>query len=125
MGVQFFAVAIGGAIGSALRYGTSLGAARVLGTGFPYGTLLVNLVGCLLAGMVFGLAESRAGFSPMVRILLLTGFLGGYTTFSTLMLETVNLVQEAAWGAALASVVANNVAGAALAIGGIYLGRLI
>ena len=62
MGVQFLAVAIGGAVGSALRYGTSLGATRVLGTSFPYGTLLVNLVGCLLAGIVFGLAEDRAGF---------------------------------------------------------------
>jgi fluoride exporter len=125
MGVQFLVVAIGGAIGSALRYGTSLGAARVIGTGFPYGTLLVNLAGCLLAGIVFGLMEDRAGFSPMVRLLLLTGFLGGYTTFSTFMLETITLVQGGAWGIALASFVANNAAGAALVIGGIYVGRAI
>jgi fluoride exporter len=125
MGVQFLVVAIGGAIGSALRYGTSLGATRVLGTSFPYGTLLVNLAGCLLAGIVFGLMEDRAGFSPMVRVLLLTGFLGGYTTFSTFMLETVTLVQGGAWGIALASLIANNAAGAVLAVGGIYVGRVI
>lgn len=125
MGAQFLVVAIGGAIGSALRYGTSLGAARVLGTSFPYGTLLVNLAGCLLAGIVFGIMEDRAGFSPMVRLLLLTGFLGGYTTFSTFMLETVTLVQGGAWGIALTSLIANNAAGAALAVGGIYVGRVI
>ena len=122
---QFLAVAVGGAFGSALRYATSLGATRMLGTGFPFGTMLVNVVGCLLAGFIFGLAEQRVGISPVIRLLLLTGFLGGYTTFSTFMVETVTLVQAGSWFAAFGSFLANSIAGAALAIAGIYIGRMI
>ena len=123
MGTQFLAVAIGGAVGSVLRFATSIGAVRLLGTGFPYGTLLVNIVGCLSAGFVFGFAEGRTALSPTIRILLLTGFLGGYTTFSTFMLETATLAEGATWGG-LAHFFANNAAGATLAVGGLYLGRL-
>jgi fluoride exporter len=123
--IQFLAVALGGAVGCVLRYATTLGATRILGTGFPFGTMMANLVGCLLAGLVFGLAEQRVGISPVVRLLLLTGFLGGYTTFSTFMVETVTLVQAGSWLMALGSFVANNAAGAALAVAGIYISRLI
>jgi CrcB protein len=123
MGIQFLAVAVGGAIGSALRYGVSLWAARAIGAGFPLGTLIVNVTGCLIAGILFGLVEERAGFSPLVRILLLTGFVGGFTTFSTFALETVTLMQDGTWALALASFMANNLAGGAFALAGIYLGR--
>jgi fluoride exporter len=122
---QFLAVAFGGALGCVLRYGTTLGAARFLGTGLPFGTMLVNLAGCLLAGLVFGLAEQRVGISPVVRLLVLTGFLGGYTTFSTFMVEAVTLMQAGSWAMAMGSFVANNLAGGALAIAGIYLGRVL
>jgi CrcB protein len=123
--IQFLAVALGGAVGCTLRYTTTLGATRILGTGFPFGTMIVNVVGCLLAGIVFGLAENRAGISPVLRLLLLTGFLGGFTTFSTFMLETVTLVQDGSSLIALASFVSNNVAGGVLAVAGIYLGRVL
>ena len=112
-------------MGCVLRYATTLGATRLLGTGFPFGTLLVNLGGCLLAGLVFGLAEQRVGLSPVIRLLLLTGFLGGYTTFSTFMVETVALLQAGSWLIALGSFIGNSAAGAALAIAGIYVGRVI
>ena len=123
--IQFLAVALGGAAGCLLRYATTLGAARFLGTGFPFGTLIVNLVGCLLAGLVFGLAEQRAGISPVIRLLVLTGFLGGFTTFSTFMAETVTLMQAGSMLLALGSFVGNNVAGGVLAVAGIYLGRVL
>jgi len=125
MGVQVLAVALGGAVGCVLRYATTLGATRVLGTTFPFGTLIVNLLGCLLAGLIFGIADNRGSVPPLVRLLLLTGFLGGYTTFSTFMVETVRLMQDGSWLLSLGSFFANNLAGAALAIGGIYLGRLL
>lgn len=125
MGIQILAVALGGAVGSALRYLTALGGARLMGGAFPLGTLAVNLLGCLLAGVIFGLAEERAAFSPLVRLSVLTGFLGGFTTFSTFAIETVALLQEEAWLAAGGSLGGNVALGLAAAIGGTYLGRAL
>jgi CrcB protein len=124
MGIQLLVVAAGGAIGSSLRYLITLGSARVFGTGLPLGTLAVNLLGCLLAGIVFGMAEERAAFPPIVRVLLLTGFLGGFTTFSTFGVETVTLVRDGSWMLALSSFAANGLAGVLLAAAGIYVGRV-
>lgn len=123
--IEFLVVALGGAVGCAARYATSLGAARVLGTGFPFGTMLVNVVGSLLAGLIFGIAEQRTGIPPLLRLLAMTGFLGGFTTFSTFMLETVTLLRDGSWLVAMGSFVANSVAGGTLAVAGIYLGRLV
>ena len=124
MGVQIGAVALGGAIGCVARYLSTLGASRLLGTTFPYGTMLVNVIGCLLAGLVFGLAETR-GVPSVVRLLVLTGFLGGFTTFSTFALETVNFLQSGSWAVAVGSFVANNLIGCAFVVGGIFLGKAI
>ncbi len=125
MGIQVLAVAVGGAFGCALRYLTTLGAARLVGVGFPVGTLLVNVAGCLLAGLFFGLAEERVALSPVVRLLVMTGFLGGFTTFSAFSLETVNLLRDGSWAIAAASLIANNVVGIGAALAGIYLGRAV
>ncbi len=125
MGLQVAVVALGGAVGSALRYASTIGMTRWLGTGFPFGTLFVNLVGCLLAGLIFGIAEERTFLSPLVRLLLLTGFLGGFTTFSTFALETMTLVRDGSWAIALAGFFANNAGGLALALAGIYMGRVV
>lgn len=125
MGSQVLAVALGGAIGSVLRYLSTLGMTRWFGTAFPSGTLLVNLLGCLLAGLLFGMAEERSLLPPLIRLLLLTGFLGGFTTFSTFALETMTLVRDGSWAIALASFLANSVGGLALALAGIYLGRVV
>jgi CrcB protein len=125
MVVQALVVAAGGALGCSLRYLTTLWVTHAVGTSFPFGTLLVNVVGCLLAGLVFGLADQRPGVPPMVRILLLTGFLGGYTTFSTFALETVNFLQTGSWATAVGSFLANNLVGGALAIAGVLIGRAV
>jgi CrcB protein len=125
MGINVLVVAIGGAIGCCLRYLATLAATRVVGTAFPAGTLLVNIAGCLLAGLVFGLAAERAAFPPVLRMLVMTGFLGGFTTFSAFSLETVNLMRDGSWAIALGSLAANNVIGLAAAVAGIYLGRAI
>ena len=124
MVVQMGAVALGGAVGCAARYASTLGAARLLGTSFPYGTLFVNVAGCLLAGLVFGLVEAR-GVPSVVRLLVLTGFLGGFTTFSTFALETVNFLQSGSWAVAIGSFLANNLAGAAFVVAGIFIGKAI
>ena len=124
MVVQIGAVALGGAIGCVARYLSTLGAARLLGTTFPYGTMLVNVVGCLLAGLVFGLIETR-GLPSVVRLLVLTGFLGGFTTFSTFALETVDFLQSGSWAIAIGSFLANNLIGGAFVVAGIFLGKTI
>lgn len=125
MGINVLVVAIGGAVGCCFRYLTTLAAARVVGTGFPAGTFLVNIVGCLLAGFLFGLAAERAAFPPVLRLLVMTGFLGGFTTFSAFSLETVNLMRDGSWAIALGSLAANNVLGLAAVVAGIYPGRAI
>jgi CrcB protein len=123
--LRVLVVAGGGSVGCALRYLATLGAARVGGTDFPWGTLAVNVVGCLLAGLLFGLMEDRAAFSPTVRLLLMTGFLGGFTTFSAYSLEAANLLRDGTMLLALLSLAANNVIGIACAFGGFYLGRAV
>jgi CrcB protein len=89
-------VALGGAAGSVLRHLVSVLALAQLGTGFPWGTLAVNVVGSGLIGVAAGL-----GVSGEARLLLVTGFLGGFTTFSAFSLETGTLYERAPWLAAV------------------------
>ncbi len=87
-------IAIGGALGSVLRYLTMVEAGRVWGVEFPYGTLIVNVVGSLVMGLLIG---GIARFLPDVKILhplIAVGFLGGYTTFSTFSLDAVTLLER-------------------------------
>ena len=99
-------VGSGGFLGALARYGISgLVQRQVPLTHFPYGTLLVNLLGCLLAGVVAGYAESRQLFGPEIRMFVLIGILGGFTTFSTLGYETFAMLRD------------NNLLGAASNVG--------
>ncbi|MDR3245139.1 MAG: fluoride efflux transporter CrcB [Prevotellaceae bacterium] len=88
-------IGLGGAAGSILRYLTSRFIAGKIGF-FPgiWGTFAVNLAGCLLIGIVYGLSERYEWFSPQMRLFLATGFCGGYTTFSAFAYENVNLLQQ-------------------------------
>ena len=106
------AVAAGGLLGSLTRY--KLGGLVLHHTAewrFPLSTFIVNLLGCALVGVLAGIAEHRHGLSPAARLFLITGFCGGFTTFSAFGLETVYLLRrhEAPW--ALANVVASVAAG--------------
>lgn len=88
-----FLVLIGGGLGSVVRYLTSLATGRFLGDGFAWGTLAVNLLGCLIIGFVVGLVD-KAMLSRTFRIFAVTGFLGGFTTFSTFSLESIRYLQS-------------------------------
>lgn len=88
-------VAIGGAVGSAARYLVSVWAAARFGTEFPYGTLIVNIVGCFVIGAFMTLATEKASISPYWRLLITVGFVGGMTTFSSFSYETLRLLYEA------------------------------
>ena len=94
--MKMLLVAAGGAVGSMARYG--LGAwvlARTETWSFPIGTFIVNVLGCLIAGVLIGVAEYRNFLTPDLRLLIFTGFLGGFTTFSAFGVETVALIEEA------------------------------
>lgn len=116
-------VFVGGGIGALCRYLVSVAAARLWGAGFPLGTLIANLVGLFLIGLFFGLADRHSQLTGSMRLFFVTGFLGGLTTFSSFGWETVSLGAEGLWGAALANILLNNLAGLGLVLAGMWLGR--
>lgn len=91
---------------------------------FPWGTLAVNASGCLLAGIVWSLATPRINISGEIRAIILVGFMGAFTTFSTFMVETGNLMRESHWWAAAGNVAMQNVLGLGMFFAGLSLGRL-
>ncbi len=103
----WLAVAIGGALGAVLRFAVSRGAASAFGTGFPWGTLIVNAAGAFAIGFLAAWFASRFAIAPALRALVLTGVLGALTTFSTFSLETLELAQTAVFGRMTANIVAN------------------
>ena len=115
-------VAVAGAIGCLARYGVGLAGQRLFGDRFPYGTLAVNLVGSFAIGAVMVVAEARA-LDPRLRVAVVGGFLGGFTTYSAFAYETLALAERRSSGAA-ALYAGFTVAGCFLACGaGILLAR--
>ncbi len=120
------AVAVGAVAGALLRYAVVVLTLQLFGRQFPWGTLLVNLGGCLLAG--FLLAFSLRPVSPLSdgwRLLLVVGFLGSLTTFSAFSADTLLLLKEAAWQAALTNVLANVLGALLMVTLGFALGQLL
>ena len=113
-------VAFGGALGSVARYAVSMGAARWLGAGFPWGTLIVNAAGSFAIGLLAALvtADGRPALGNDARAFVMIGILGGFTTFSSFSLETLNLARAGALGAAAANVGLSLV----LCLAGVWLG---
>lgn len=93
--IQILAIAAGGAVGALLRYWAANGVYALLGRGFPYGTLVVNVSGSLLMGLLYVLLIERMALSPELRAGLLIGVLGAFTTFSSFSIETLNLIEQA------------------------------
>ena len=118
-------VALGGAGGSVLRYGVGRLAASYLGPTTVMGTFIVNVSGSFLLGLFIALALEKASLSGNLRALVAVGFLGGYTTFSTLSLESVRLVEDGELVRAAASILGNLVLGLAAAYIGLLLGRAL
>lgn len=115
-------IAAGGVIGALLRYAVTGAVFRLVPGAFPWGTLLVNISGCFAIGAVWHLFEGLY-ITPHMRLFLMVGLLGAYTTFSSFGLETINLLREGEVGYALFYVIASNVAGIAAVYAGILATR--
>jgi CrcB protein len=118
-------IALGGAIGTALRYLTSVLATRWLGAEFPYGTLIVNLAGSFVIGVIQQIGTHALLIPDNMRLFLTTGVMGGLTTYSAFSYETVRLMELGSWHQALINVVVTTTACLTLCILGVVVGRAI
>ncbi len=123
--LRILAVAAGAAIGANLRYGLALWAARKWGSGFPAGTLIINVSGSLLIGLAMGLAASRLALTPALRLFIVTGLAGGYTTFSTFAYETYELINAGSLWRAAANAAGSVLLGLLAVVAGVMLARLV
>ena len=114
-------VGAGGFVGAALRYTVGGLVSRALPPDFPWATVLVNVSGCFLIGLLAALTEDRGPVAPATRLFLMVGLLGGYTTFSTLGYETFSLVREGSHGLAAAYAVGQVLVGLA----GVWAGMVV
>jgi fluoride exporter len=119
--MNYLLVFLGGGIGSVMRHGVNVASARALGSGFPYGTLFVNVTGSIVMGLLAGYFVSRGDAGQGWRLFLMTGILGGYTTFSAFSLDTIALYERGQIGLALGYVAASG----AVSIFGLLAGLLL
>lgn len=117
----YLIVFLGGGLGAAIRHGVNLSLGRLLGTSFPYATLLINVTGSLIMGLVAAYFAFKGGASQHWRLFLTTGILGGYTTFSTFSLDVVSLYERGEVSAAALYVLLSVV----VSIGGLFAGFAI
>jgi CrcB protein len=121
---QYLAIAVGGAIGACLRFAISEWMLHLFGRAFPFGTLLVNILGSFVIGLLYGLFITEQLAPNPWRIFIGIGVLGAFTTFSTFSMDTVLLLQQGAWFKAGANVVLNLVLCLTLAWLGLKLGSM-
>lgn len=120
---RFLIIAIGAALGANARYLVNLWAAGRFGADFPYGTLLVNITGSFILGFLLALSTERIDMSPEMRLLLATGFLGSYTTFSSYAVESLNLWRDDGIWLAVRNIFLNNGIGLFFALLGTFAAR--
>ena len=118
--IQIFAIMIGGALGAAMRYLVSNGFYALLGRDFPYGTLAVNVIGSFLMGMLTVMLVERGDVDPLVKLAILVGFLGAFTTFSTFSMDTLVLINEGAFTKAFI----NMVGSVLICVSAVWLGMI-
>ena len=122
---QVLAIAAGGAVGSVLRFWMSTWVHSFAGRSFPYGTLTVNVLGCLAMGFLFVLFIDRLSDNNVLRAGILIGVLGGFTTFSSFSIETFNLIEQGAWVKAAANMTGSLLLCVGATWVGVILGRQV
>ena len=118
-------IGLAGAGGTLLRYWLSESIAKRFGETFPTGTLVVNLIGCFLAGLLFYVMLDRGLVNPMLRTVVLIGFLGGFTTFSAFGLQTFTLMRNGEVGMALLNIGLSNIGGLMMVWVGYSIARIV
>jgi CrcB protein len=118
-------ICLGGAIGTGLRYLTASLAVRWLGADFPYGTLIVNVVGSFLIGLIQQIGATSLLIPETTRLFLTVGIMGGLTTYSSFSYETLRLAQIGAWGQAWINVLVTTAVCLGVCFFGIVVGRMI
>lgn len=118
-------IGLGGFAGAVARYLVDVRIASATGGTYPWGTLVINLSGSFVIGLLFALITERAALPPDWRGPLMIGFLGSYTTFSTLALESWRMIEDGAWLAATGNLIGSVMLGMAAVIGGVALGRTL
>lgn len=118
-------ISIGAVIGANLRYWVGDWAAQRFGSSFPYGTLLINISGSFLLGLIISMSMENFIIDPRLRLLLTIGFLGSYTTFSTYAYESIALISQGQWGLGLFNLLGSSLLGALFAVLGIWLGKIL
>ena len=125
MAAKIFLIAISGAVGTLARFGLSgLVQASYKGN-LPLGTFVVNMIGCLLFGFIWTISEEKLAISGEARLIILVGFMGAFTTFSTFAFETTALIRDSQWLMAAGNILAQNIIGIVFLFIGIALGRLL
>ena len=118
-------ISTGAVLGANLRYWIGDWAAQRFGSGFPYGTMIINLTGSFLLGLIVSMSMENFIIDPRLRLLLTIGFLGSYTTFSTYAYESIALISQGQWGLGLFNLLGSSLLGALFAVLGIWLGKVL
>jgi len=122
---KFVYLGLAGAAGTITRYWLSGVVQRNVTTAFPVGTAAVNILGCLLFGLLWAFVENRLSITPQMRMIIFVGFFGAFTTFSSFVFETGQLLDESQWLWAAGNVLFQNVIGIACILTGLAVGKLI
>ena len=120
---DFFAISIAAIVGANLRYFLSRLAAKEFGFAFPYGTLFINVAGSFIVGFFIIWTTERILLDPRWRLLVVVGFCGSFTTFSSFAFETVGYFEQGRWGLMAANILTNNVLCLGAALAGIAVAR--
>lgn len=121
--MNYLLVFVGGGLGASLRHAINVGCARACGLNFPYGTFVINITGSLVMGLIAGYLAFKGEASQPWRLFIMTGILGGYTTFSAFSLDAVTLYERGEMGLALFYAVGSVVLSIAGLVGGLALVR--
>ena len=124
MKMNIIFIAIGGLLGSVARYLSVVYVTKLIPSQFPFGTFAVNILGCLIIGVIYGLSLRYLWLTPEWRLFLATGFCGGFTTFSAFALENMQLIQQANYGTFALYSISSFTLGLAAVFFGMFLTRL-